>query len=101
MCDALFEMIEIMLVSCFTARRPSASHIQSIHELCSLKNAELYQNTIKDCFVEGMPITGIAFRTMKFQLRMTYDLVKQSFKAGIARPGHESNNLHKIHTPSS
>src|SRR3972149_11643545 len=37
MWGALFEMTKVMPGYCFTARKPSASHIQSIHELCMLK----------------------------------------------------------------
>ena len=37
MCDALFEMTKVVFVNCFTARKPGASQIQSIHESCRLE----------------------------------------------------------------
>ena len=38
MCDALFETTKVNSIYGFTARKPGATHIQSIHGLCRLND---------------------------------------------------------------
>jgi len=72
MCDALFEMTKVMRIYCFTARKPSASHIQSIHELGRLDDSKAnYFNLVIGTFRNS----GYIFVRMKYKITLAPEAV--------------------------
>jgi hypothetical protein len=60
MCDALFEMTEIMVINCFTARKPNALHIQSLKNI-GLELGEKFKSPIAQTLLDLFTIHSNCF----------------------------------------